>query len=114
MPNRDDQGYAAAMREVSVATASVGAAAKMVRVLENEFNRVVTTAARLGRDASGEEVRPIGERWVTIAESIYQELSDCEGTSDGVLTIEELQIFLLALLLNEVNKENKNTMPILV
>jgi hypothetical protein len=35
----------------------------MVRVMEGEFNRVVTTegaASRLGRDASGEEVRPIG------------------------------------------------------
>ena len=114
MPHMDDRGYAAVMREVIAATASVGVAAKMVRVMESEFNRIVTTSPRLGRDASGEEVRPIGERWVTIAESIYQELSDCEGTSDGVLTIEELQIFLLALLLNEVNKENKNTMPILV
>ena len=66
-----DQGYAAVLREVIVATSSVGVAAKMVRVMENEFNRIVTTSPRLGRDASGEEIRPISERWVTIAESIF-------------------------------------------
>jgi hypothetical protein len=66
-----DQGYAAVLREVIVGPSSVGVAAKMVRVMENEFNRIVTTSPRLGRDASGEDVRPISERWVTIAESIF-------------------------------------------
>ena len=57
MPHMDDQGYAAVLREVVVATSSGGAAAagRMVRLLEGEFNRFMTTSPRLGRDASGEE-----------------------------------------------------------
>ena len=49
-------------RELVVgATSEAGAAARMVRVMEGEFNRVLTTsAARLGRDASGEDIRSIG------------------------------------------------------
>ncbi len=72
MPHMDNQGYAAVLREVVVATSSGGAVAgRMVRLLEGEFNRFVTTFPSLGRDASGEEIRPVGGRWVTIAESIY-------------------------------------------
>lgn len=86
----------------------------MVELVQREFNRQIMSAgARLGTDTNGEIIGPVTLDWVQEAEGLFASLQE-SGNTYGVIQAESLQYFLLSLLLNEINFNNKDTMPLLI
>ena len=86
-------------------------------ILHQEFNFSISNPMNqiLGYDTLKEKIEPVTLKWVEIADSLFQDLQEKDpGDCTGYLTGEGLQIFLMALLLNEINQENSQTMPMLI
>jgi hypothetical protein len=89
----------------------------MIMILQQEFNYSISNPMNqiLGYDTLKEKIEPVTLKWVEIADSLFQDLQEKDpGDYTGYLTGEGLQIFLMALLLNEINQENSQTMPMLI
>ncbi len=55
----------------------------------------------------------VSEGWVQIAEEMYAMMEE-RGDITAAVDAERLQYFLMSLLLNEINFNNRDTMPLLI
>ncbi len=70
------------------------------------------TTHSLGIDTTGDIILGITKTWVKVAESLVGDLEETKSAHS--MDCEQMQIFLLALLMNEINEDNKSQMPLLI
>jgi hypothetical protein len=78
----------------------------MLDLLNKEFNLAITNPINqvLGYDTLKEKIGQVTLKWVELADAMFSDLLEKDpGDHTGYINGESLQIFLMALLLNEIN-----------